>query len=369
MIRKLLLAACLSIVSTAAFAVCPTPLTVKDAAGTTQNITTVVDGSGNCMSSIGGWAGGSLGAMANYGTSPGAVLVPGVNAFITNTNANGQAVMASSSPVVIASDQSAVPASVTKWATGTLGAMANYGTSPGAVLAPGVNAFVTNTNTNITYGDAITTGTLSVGSPSAALGFMFNGTTYDRFQDDANKSLKTALVDGVGGTNRASVVAVSVAPVTATNPALVVDLRPDSPGIIATGGATTANSVSTILNSQYPVNSVTTAATPAVAKATGTTSAVTGTIAAVASATNYLCGFDVSYIGGTAAISPVTVTGLLGGTWTYQLDVASATVGKTYSKEFTMCVPASATNTAISVVTTADGTATAVDVQLHGYTQ
>lgn len=34
--------------------------------------------------------------------------------------------------------------SVTTWAAGTLGAMANYGTSPGAVLVPGVNAFVTN---------------------------------------------------------------------------------------------------------------------------------------------------------------------------------------------------------------------------------
>jgi hypothetical protein len=31
------------------------------------------------------WAGGTLGAMANYGTSPGAVLVPGVNSFVTNT--------------------------------------------------------------------------------------------------------------------------------------------------------------------------------------------------------------------------------------------------------------------------------------------
>jgi hypothetical protein len=36
-------------------------------------------------STITTWAGGTLGAMANYGTSPGAVLVPGVNAFITNT--------------------------------------------------------------------------------------------------------------------------------------------------------------------------------------------------------------------------------------------------------------------------------------------
>lgn len=58
-------------------------------------------------SAITSWGGGTLGAMANYGTSPGAVLVPGVNAFITNTNANGQAVMASSSPVVIASNQTA----------------------------------------------------------------------------------------------------------------------------------------------------------------------------------------------------------------------------------------------------------------------
>ena len=33
---------------------------------------------------------------------------------------------------------------ITTWGNGTLGAMANYGTSPGAVLVPGVNAFVTN---------------------------------------------------------------------------------------------------------------------------------------------------------------------------------------------------------------------------------
>src|SRR6185436_14012124 len=62
-------------------------------------------GSGGGSSSITSWGGGTLGAMATYGTSPGAVLVPGVNAFVTNTLAAGQAVMASSSPVVIASNQ------------------------------------------------------------------------------------------------------------------------------------------------------------------------------------------------------------------------------------------------------------------------
>jgi len=43
------------------------------------------------------WAGGTLGAMANYGTSPGAVLVPGVNAFVTNAASIGTPTPQSSS--------------------------------------------------------------------------------------------------------------------------------------------------------------------------------------------------------------------------------------------------------------------------------
>jgi hypothetical protein len=39
--------------------------------------------------SLSTYAGGTLGSMANYGTSPGAVLVPGVNAFITNASSIG----------------------------------------------------------------------------------------------------------------------------------------------------------------------------------------------------------------------------------------------------------------------------------------
>jgi hypothetical protein len=54
--------------------------------------------SGGGSSAIATWANGTLGAMANYGTSPGAVLVPGVNAFITNTitcaNCSGSGVSA-----------------------------------------------------------------------------------------------------------------------------------------------------------------------------------------------------------------------------------------------------------------------------------
>lgn len=44
-----------------------------------------IDAAGLAYNAITNWGGTALGAMANYGTSPGAVLVPGVNAFITNT--------------------------------------------------------------------------------------------------------------------------------------------------------------------------------------------------------------------------------------------------------------------------------------------
>lgn len=81
------------------------------------------DNANNLLTSVKAWAGGVLGAMANYGTSPGAVLVPAMNAFITNTPAFNQ----------------------TQLNSVALGSPSNYGTSPGAVAVPGVNAFITNT--------------------------------------------------------------------------------------------------------------------------------------------------------------------------------------------------------------------------------
>lgn len=93
--------------------------TIRDAAGNERGVnvnasnqlSVSCDNGCSASTAITSWGGGTLGAMANYGTSPGAVLVPGVNAFITNANTNGQATMSASSPVVIASNQSAVPVS------------------------------------------------------------------------------------------------------------------------------------------------------------------------------------------------------------------------------------------------------------------
>lgn len=101
--------------------------------------------------------------------------------------------------------------------------------------------------------------------------------------------------------------------------------------------------------------------------ATGTTSAVVGTLAAATGKTTFICGFDVSAIGGTAAVGPITVAGLITSSMVYQL--ASSASGVTLSRTFTPCIPASTTNTAITITTTANGTATAVSVNSWGYQQ
>lgn len=101
--------------------------------------------------------------------------------------------------------------------------------------------------------------------------------------------------------------------------------------------------------------------------ATGTTGAVVGTLAAAAAKITYVCGFDVTAVGGTAQVGPITVAGLVGGSATYYL--ASSAGGSVLPVRYTPCIPGSAVNTAITITTTADGTASAVTVNSWGYQQ
>lgn len=141
----------------------------------------------------------------------------------------------------------------------------------------------------------------------------------------------------------------------------------DPCGIILTG--TFGAPATTVLSVQGPASNGTfpTAALPIGGNGSGTTGAVVGTLAGASARTTYLCEFDVSAIGGTAAVGPIVVAGSLGGSRTYQLT-ASAT-GVFLSKSFNPCIPASAANTPITITTTADGTATAVNVNSSGYQQ
>lgn len=100
---------------------------------------------------------------------------------------------------------------------------------------------------------------------------------------------------------------------------------------------------------------------------TGSTGAVVGTLTGISGHTTFICGFNVSAVGGTAAVGPITIAGIAGTSMVYQL--ASAASGASVGNTFSPCVPASAANTSITITTTADGTASAVDVNSWGYQQ
>jgi hypothetical protein len=115
------------------------------------------------------------------------------------------------------------------------------------------------------------------------------------------------------------------------------------------------------------LNSLPVGATAITGNSTGTTGAVVGTLAGVASKTTYICGFSVSAIGGTAAVGPITIANTITASLIYEL--ASTAGGVTLAQNFTPCIPATGTNTAITTTTTADGTASAVAVNSWGYQQ
>ena len=98
---------------------------------------------------------------------------------------------------------------------------------------------------------------------------------------------------------------------------------------------------------------------------TGTTGAVVGTLAGTTGKVTYICGFSASAIGGTATIGPITIANTVGSSLVYH--IASSASGNTLAVNFAPCVPANAPNTSITITTTANGTATAVDVNSWGF--
>lgn len=133
---------------------------------------------------------------------------------------------------------------------------------------------------------------------------------------------------------------------------------------------TTANGTATAVDVNSWGFQATTAAysyTQITGNAVGTTGAVVGTLTGAANQLTYICGFAVSAIGGTATVAPITVANLITGNMVYQLN--SSATGVNLRQEFNPCIPANAQNTNITVTTTANGTATAVDVNSWGFRQ
>lgn len=109
-------------------------------------------------------------------------------------------------------------------------------------------------------------------------------------------------------------------------------------------------------------------AIPITASAVGTTAATTATLAAATSQVTYLCGFAIRANATAAVTGNATVTGTVTGTLNFTQWTAPAASGIGVVEEtFSPCVPGSAINTGIAVISAAPGTGGVVSVTAWGY--
>lgn len=110
--------------------------------------------------------------------------------------------------------------------------------------------------------------------------------------------------------------------------------------------------------------------TPITASATGTTAATTATLTGAASVTTYICGFSIRANATAAVTNNATVTGTITGTLNFTQWTAPTASGLGITEMiFTPCIPASAANTSIAVVSGAPGTGGVVSSTAWGYRQ
>lgn len=148
-------------------------------------------------------------------------------------------------------------------------------------------------------------------------------------------------------------------------------------GSLIMGATTAANPTYTTAQTNYlstdvkgNLRAVLGGGIPETASATGTTGATTATLATAAATTTYLCGFSIRANAAAAATGNATVTGTITGTLNFTQWTAVNTSGVGVTEEiFTPCIPASAVNTTIAVVSAAPGTSGIVSVTAWGYQQ
>ncbi len=175
-----------------------------------------------------------------------------------------------------------------------------------------------------------------------------------------NATRKTQVVDGSGNVIAATSNALNVNVNNATALGQAV-MASSSPVAIASNQSSIPVAATPV--TQYPATSV-----PYTASATGTTAATTATLTGASSVTTYLCGFSIRANATAAATGNATVTGTITGTLNFTQWTAPLASGLGVSEMiFTPCVPASAVNTSIAVVSAAPGTGGVVSVTAWGY--
>lgn len=123
------------------------------------------------------------------------------------------------------------------------------------------------------------------------------------------------------------------------------------------------NTIGTVGWLPYPVGAV-----PITASATGTTAATTATLAANATLKTYLCSYSIRANATAAATVTNTITGVVTGTLSHIMWIAPLASGLGVDEQiFNPCVPSSAVNTAIAVVSGAPGSGGLVSSTATGY--
>lgn len=123
------------------------------------------------------------------------------------------------------------------------------------------------------------------------------------------------------------------------------------------------NTIGTVGQLPYPVG-----ATPITASATGTTGATTATLAGTGGKTTYICGYSIRANATAATTVTNTITGVITATLSSIMWIAPAASGIGIDEQiFSPCIPASATNTGIAVVSGAPGTGGLVSSKGWGY--
>lgn len=219
---------------------------------------------------------------------------------------------------------------------------------------------VANASANWTTIQFIPVGGGSVASSITANGFYaFNPGGLTRFRVHVTTLSGGSHVVTIGAAGTAAPNALYLLnPQAVSGPVGIVDSGGvNNLSVDSNGGALTNRS------SDYPLGAV-----PLTASATGTTAAVTATLAGTSGKTTYICGYSIMTSATSATVVAPTITGLITGTMTRSQYVPANTAGVSKdSQDFSRCIPASAANTGIAVVSGAAGVGGVTAVNAWGY--
>lgn len=216
----------------------------------------------------------------------------------------------------------------------------------------------------------------SCGAQAFALG------SYATITQLANGELCTSGSGGGGSATNATIVAPlavsgSVKTLDDNSAAALTALQAGATSALQTTGNTSLATIATNTAAATPAganaigitgNGYTSTQAPITASATGTTAATTATLAASASLKTYICWFSIRANATAAATANSTVTGTVTGTLNFTQWTAPLASGIGLTEMiFNPCIPSSAINTAIAVVSAAPGSGGVVSVSAGGF--